>query len=588
MNPFGGDVYNDTIGPFTDDVQSVDYYFIVEDNQANSGETIQYWIYLPNYIEVGAGVEPASTYTMNEVWVNGSADYGYRNASGSFPNATTPAAFANVNVSVEGTGVFGLGTTDQNGDYSVKVAMPSTPGNHVLNVSLSNRSILGWNETTVDVQQLRISQAPALSKTVAYPDEAIWVNGTASYNNGSKAVSSNVTVEIDGQEWYGITDSVGYYSIAANAPSSVGPYDVSVIVTNQTVLVSNTTILGLLVTDIPVPDISISGGDIVVSDPFPIVDKNLTINVTIHNTGTEDALDFFVEVKVNNVLEHQEHLVLLAEGLDHSFEFMWNTSISADYDILVLSDPANTLAEAVENNNNASKSVFVDSDFDGDGVGDELDDDDDNDGYLDGSDDFPYDPTEWLDTDSDGVGNNMDTDDDGDGYPDWKDRFPLVDSEWEDTDNDGVGNNGDLDDDNDGINDDADVFPLDPLEWADNDGDGIGDNLDWDDDDDGMPDFWEEEHGLYPMNPEDVDLDHDGDGLTNLEEYESGTDPKDKDSDDDGVWDSKDFAPLDSNVKDDPREKASEMIILVEMVAIAASILIVLLILTTRRKSRGK
>ena len=44
--------------------------------------------------------------------------------------------------------------------------------------------------------------------------------------------------------------------------------------------------------------------------------------------------------------------------------------------------------------------------------------DSDGDGYLDYLDDFPDDPTEWLDTDKDGIGNNADTDDDGDGLTD--------------------------------------------------------------------------------------------------------------------------------------------------------------------------
>ena len=57
--------------------------------------------------------------------------------------------------------------------------------------------------------------------------------------------------------------------------------------------------------------------------------------------------------------------------------------------------------------------------------------DSDNDGYLDDDDDFPFDPTEWLDTDGDGTGNNEDLDDDNDGMSDLdeldSDRSPLVD-----------------------------------------------------------------------------------------------------------------------------------------------------------------
>jgi len=47
-----------------------------------------------------------------------------------------------------------------------------------------------------------------------------------------------------------------------------------------------------------------------------------------------------------------------------------------------------------------------------------------------------------------------------------------------------------------------------------------------DTDGDGMPDTWETDNGLDPLNSADASLDPDGDGMTNLEEYQGGTDPK--------------------------------------------------------------
>lgn len=56
-------------------------------------------------------------------------------------------------------------------------------------------------------------------------------------------------------------------------------------------------------------------------------------------------------------------------------------------------------------------------------------------------------------------------------------------------------------------------------------------------DSDGMPDAWEVTHSFNPSNASDATQDADSDGLSNLREYLAGTNPRDSDSDDDGVPD---------------------------------------------------
>ncbi|MEX0569026.1 MAG: hypothetical protein Q6363_007720, partial [Candidatus Njordarchaeota archaeon] len=74
------------------------------------------------------------------------------------------------------------------------------------------------------------------------------------------------------------------------------------------------------------------------------------------------------------------------------------------------------------------------------------------------------------------------------------------------------------------------------------------DPKDVDSDDDGMPDGWEVQYGLDPL-VDDSSSDFDGDGLTNLDEYSCGTDPKDVDSDDDG-WSDGDEVEYDTDPLD--------------------------------------
>ncbi|CAD7849501.1 MAG: hypothetical protein [Olavius algarvensis Delta 4 endosymbiont] len=106
------------------------------------------------------------------------------------------------------------------------------------------------------------------------------------------------------------------------------------------------------------------------------------------------------------------------------------------------------------------------ADFDGDSIGDACDEDDDNDGYTDGEDAFPYDPTEWADNDNDAIGDNTDPDDDNDGLTDSEEQILGTDPLVADSDNDGL---------EDGY--EVDTLGTDPLR-SDTDGDGWQDGSD--------------------------------------------------------------------------------------------------------------
>lgn len=196
--------------------------------------------------------------------------------------------------------------------------------------------------------------------------------------------------------------------------------------------------------------------------------------------------------------------------------------------------------------------------------------DTDGDGFEDGSDDFPLDPDEWLDTDKDEIGNNADNDDDGDGLSD-EDENNIYGTEPLDPDSDDDGLNDyeeikiystspispDTDSDGlwDGWQDDGDMvyetgetkgekqYATDPNDF-DTDDDGLGDGVEVnthgtdpnnpDSDDDGMSDSWEVTYDLDPLDSTDASIDSDGDGLNNLEEYDHNTNPNEQDTDYDG------------------------------------------------------
>ena len=159
-----------------------------------------------------------------------------------------------------------------------------------------------------------------------------------------------------------------------------------------------------------------------------------------------------IAVQIKGYGDFEENYVTNSEG---KVSWIVLTNYIQDKDGAVIYTPYNITAYNAtslgyakpEVTMSASKEIIVKifSDIDGDGV-------------LDKDDDFPIDPTQWIDSDGDGYGDNLSGND--------PDIFPNDPDEWKDSDGDGVGDN-------------SDEFPNDPEEWKDSDGDGVGDNSDF-------------------------------------------------------------------------------------------------------------
>ncbi|MDA9879630.1 gliding motility-associated C-terminal domain-containing protein [Flavobacteriaceae bacterium] len=186
---------------------------------------------------------------------------------------------------------------------------------------------------------------------------------------------------------------------------------------------------------------------------------------------------------------------------------------------------------------------FGAKDTDGDGFADFLDPDDDDDGIFslfEGTDpDGDFDPADAIDSDGDSTPDYLDSDDDGDGIDSFNERADQdLDgnpSDALDFDGDGTPDYLDTDDDNDGL-----LTINEGLK--DTDGDGTPDYHDTDDDNDGVPTLFELDASGNPLDTDGdgiidaIDTDDDGDGLLTTDEDLNGNgDPRDDDTDNDGI-----------------------------------------------------
>ncbi len=255
-----------------------------------------------------------------------------------------------------------------------------------------------------------------------------------------------------------------------------------------------------------------------------------------------------------------------------------------------------TDGDSIPDNEEVGSNLFNPLDTDNDGIIDALDLDDDNDGIstlieekigtsslrADTDDDGISDLNEIgsntdkpLDTDGDGIINALDTDDDDDGLETAVEILLGTNTLLADSDGDGLSDGaeiGDLMDEPLDTDIDGKIDALDSDNILDQDGDGLSDTLEAqlntdptkaDTDGDGLNDA--QEVGENPSIPLDSDLDgvidaldvvddsdEDNDGLTDAQEEKLASNPKEIDSDGDGINDNEEIGnnindPLDTD-----------------------------------------
>jgi len=251
------------------------------------------------------------------------------------------------------------------------------------------------------------------------------------------------------------------------------------------------------------------------------------------------------EIKVNgfelNVIELKSNPIPLEEA--ESFEITSDLDADSINNSLDPDDDGDGILSLYEKGDVLLSEEDVLLDTDGDEFFDFQDPDDDNDGiftlYEQGDPNGDGVPDDAIDSDGDGTPDYLDSDDDGDGIDSFNERADQDDdgnpSDALDFDGDKTPDYLDTDDDNDGLSTKVEGL-------KDTDRDGTPDYHDTDDDNDGVPTLFELDASGNPLDSDmdgiidSLDSDDDGDGLlTTDEDLNSNGNPRDDDTDNDGI-----------------------------------------------------
>jgi subtilase family serine protease len=191
---------------------------------------------------------------------------------------------------------------------------------------------------------------------------SIAVTGVALYNTtfstGQPVAGANVTITILGWMLESThTVKSGNYDERITAPYFPGNYSVIVTVTDNTL--SESIEIGLIATSEAGTDLTLSHHDISFSPTDPAENESVLVTATIHNVGTEDAINVPVTFYVDSAPIHNSTLDNVPAGSSSNLMMSWDPLSWGWHQVKVVIDPEAETGEFNKNNNEASASIYV-------------------------------------------------------------------------------------------------------------------------------------------------------------------------------------------------------------------------------------
>jgi uncharacterized repeat protein (TIGR01451 family) len=110
----------------------------------------------------------------------------------------------------------------------------------------------------------------------------------------------------------------------------------------------------------PLPDLTLSSGDITFSNSTPAIGDTITVFATIHNIGEQDAQNVTVEfLDGGTKIGETMNIPYLPSGGQVALNVSWNASTEGWHTIRVAIDGNDSIHESNENNNVASRYIYI-------------------------------------------------------------------------------------------------------------------------------------------------------------------------------------------------------------------------------------
>jgi parallel beta-helix repeat protein len=231
-------------------------------------------------------------------------------------------------------------TDESNNDASRSIYVyPSLPDLTPTSIDFSDDTPLINQSITVAAQVTNIGGIHAFDVAVRFYDDGIFLGEQtiSSIPPKGETESAQITSSFTRVGWHNVTVVVDPQNSIAEADEDNNRLSAQVFVR------------------LPSVDLALSSSDITFSNSTPTVGDTITIYATVHNVGEVDASDVVVEFFGIG----RTTIPLVYSGSSQVASISWTATPAGLQRIVVMADPENVIPESNENNNVASRSIYV-------------------------------------------------------------------------------------------------------------------------------------------------------------------------------------------------------------------------------------